>query len=188
LLGNLLTLNCFVATKDVFIDAAGWSDLLLGVVVGAFKPPDPRLMERRIPISAFQPPNFDGKKYMGDAVKIADEIVAVMQPDEKTCFKICSEYILSGVYVHLQNQGYNVQKVESTGELKAMVERGYIRWCIEVGVPEEMLKDKRRFWALLDWVAENPNLREGLVKTGWASWREKWREEVFRKHQEQEHF
>ena len=178
-----MALDCFISDKEILIDAAGWSDLLLGVVIGALKPPHPMLMERRIPTSSFQSPNFHNKKYLGDAVKIADEIVAVMQPDEKTCFKICSEYILSGVRLHLQNSGFNVQKVESTGELKNMVERGYIRWCVEVGVPEEILKDKRRFWVFLDWVAEKPNLREGLVKTGWASWEQKWREEILKRKQ-----
>ena len=176
-----MSLDCFIATNEVFIDAAGWSDPLLGVVVGAIKPPDPRLMERRIPTSAFQPPNFANKKYLEDAVKIADQIVEVMEPNEKTCFKVCSEYILSSLAKHLQNRGFNVQIVKDTGELKAMVERGYVRWCQETGVPEEILKDKRRFWTFLEWVAQKPHLREGLVKTGWASWERKWREEIFKK-------
>jgi len=179
--GAALTLGCFVASKDILIDAVGWGDLLLGVVVGAIKPPNPRLMERRIPISSFQPPNFKNKKYFDDAVRIADEIVAVMQPDDKTCFKICSEYILSDVRKYLIAKGFNVLKVEDTGELKGMVERAYIRWCEEVGVPEERLNDKRRFWTLLEWVAENPRLRESLVKTGWASWERRWRDEIYTK-------
>ena len=139
------------------------------------------LMERRIPTSSFQPPNFKNRKYFSDAVKIADEIVAVMQPTEDTCFKVCSEYILSSLHKHLTERGFNVQKIETTETLRNMVERGYLRWCAEVGVPEERLRDKRRFWTLLEWVAESPHLREGLVKTGWASWERKWREEIYTK-------
>ena len=176
-----LALNCFFSGKTILIDASGWGDLLLGVVIGALKPPDPMLMERRIPTSSFQPPNFKNKKYLDDAVKIANEIVAVMKPDAETCIKVCSEYVLSSLSVYLLSRGFNVQIVESTGELKQFVERGYIRWCIEKGVPEEMLKDKRRFWTFLDWVSEKPHLRESLVKTGWASWEDKWREEIFKK-------
>ena len=176
-----MALYCFFSEKDILIDAVGWGDLLLGVVMGALKPPDPMLMERRIPTSSFQPPNFKNKKYLDDAVKIADEIIEVMQPDVGTCFKLCSEYVLSSVRRHLQNRGFKVQKVEVTGELKEMVERAYIRWCVEVGVPEELLKDKRRFWTLLEWVAERPDLRESLVKTGWASWERKWRKEIYKK-------
>jgi hypothetical protein len=59
---NLLTLDCFIAEKEIYIDAAGWGDLLLGVVIGAIKPPNPMLMERRISTSSFQPPNFSNKK------------------------------------------------------------------------------------------------------------------------------
>lgn len=167
----------------ILIDASGWGDLLLGVVLGALKPPERMVLERRIPTSSFQLPNFKNKKYLQDAEKIADEIVAVMQPDSETCFKVCSEYVLSSVISHLQNRGFKVQKVESTGELKQLVEDGYVRWCLEKGVPREILQEKRRFWSFLEWVAEKPHLREGLVKTGWSSWENKWREEIFRKNQ-----
>jgi hypothetical protein len=176
-----LALDCYFSGKEILVDAVGWGDILLGVVVGALKPPNPMLMERRIPISSFQPPEFQNKKYLDDAVKIADEIIQVMQPEIGTCFKVCSEYVLSSVRKHLQNKGFNVQTVENTGKLKEMVERGYVRWCVEEGVPEEILRDKRPFWRLLEWVAERPNIRESLVKTGWTSWERKWREEISKK-------
>jgi hypothetical protein len=176
-----LALDCFFPGKSIWIDAAGWSDLLLGVVVGALKPPNQMVMERRIPIASFQPPNFKNKKYLADAIKIADEIVAVMQPDSETCFKICSEYVLSGVILHLESLGFKVQKVESPLTLKQMVEAGYVRWCEEKGVPREILHEKRRFWGFLKWVGEAPRLRESLVKTGWASWENKWCEEMHKK-------
>lgn len=73
-----MALDCFFPGKTILIDAVGWSDLLLGVVVGALKPPDRMLMERRIATASFQPPNFKNKKYLEDAVRIADEIVTVM--------------------------------------------------------------------------------------------------------------
>jgi len=47
-----------------------------------------------------------------------------------------------------------------------------------MGVPAERLKDKRRFWTFLEWVAERPGLREKLVKTGWKSWKQEWREKA----------
>jgi hypothetical protein len=62
-----------------------------------------------------------------------------------------------------------------------MAEAGYIRWCEEKGVPKEILRDKKRFWSFLKWVGEKPHLRESLVKTGWASWGNKWREEIYKK-------
>jgi hypothetical protein len=159
-----VTLDHFTLPKEIVIDSAGWSDLLLGVVIGTIKPPDARYMERRIPTSSFQPPNFRKKKYLYDAVKIAEEIIEVMHPDAETHFKVSSSYVLSSVRRYLQNRGYKVEKVDATGELQEIVERGYVRWCVEAGVPAELLKTKRRFWTLLEWVAEMPHLREGLVK------------------------
>jgi len=90
-------------------------------------------------------------------------------------------YVLSGIRRHLRDRGFDVEEVEITGELQEMVEKSYIRWCIEVGVPAERLEDKRRFWTLLEWVGERPELREKLVKTGWKSWKNKWRKKAFQK-------
>ena len=144
-----MALDCFLPGKMILIDASGWSDLLLGVVIGALKPPHQMLLERRISTSSFQPPNFNNKKYLDDAIKIADEIVAVMQPDSETCFNVCSEYVLSTVVEHLQKQGFKVNKVQSTGELRQMVNDAYVRWCVEKGVPWELLKDKGVFGVFL---------------------------------------
>jgi len=174
-------LDGFLFRKEILIDDAGWGDLILGVVIGALKLPDRRYMERRIPLSSFQPPNFEDKQYLDDAVKITEEIVEAMRPDRETQFKVCSGYVLSSIRRHLRERGFSVKEVEITGELQNMVERGYIRWCVEVGVPAERLEEKRRFWTLLEWVAEKPKIREKLVKTGWKSWRRKWREKAFRK-------
>jgi len=174
-------LDRFLFRKEILIDDSGWGDLILGVVIGALKLPERRYMERRIPISSFQPPNFENKQYLDDAVKIVEEIIKAMRPDKETIFKVCSGYVLSSMRKHLQEQGFSVKKVEITGELQDMVERGYIRWCVEVGVPTERFEENNRFWTLLDWVAEKPRIREKFVKTGWKSWHKKWRGRVFKK-------
>ena len=166
-------MDLLVSGNEILIDGAGWGDLILGVVIGALKLPDHEYMERRIPSSSFQPPNFENKRYLDDAVKIAEEIVDVMQADKQTDFKVAralSVHILSGLHRYLKDGGFNVAVVESTGELQTRVEEGYIKWCVEAGVPPERLKAERRFWTLLEWVAEEPKIREKLVKTGWRSW------------------
>ena len=38
----------------------------------------------------------------------------------------------------------------------------------------------QRFYHFIDWVAEYPHVRESLVKTGWVSWENKWRKEIFK--------
>jgi hypothetical protein len=120
----------FLYKKEILIDDSGWGDLILGVVIGALKLPERRYMDRRIPVSSFQPPNFQNKRYLEEAVKIGEEIV----------------------------------------------ERSFAIWCKEVGIEFERLNGKRSFNTFLEWVAEKPHLRENLVKTGWKSWNQRWRE------------
>ena len=181
-----MELDRFLSGKEILIDDAGWGDLILGVVIGALQLPNRKYMRRRIPVSSFQSQNFENKRYLEDAVRIVEEIVEVMRPDKETHFKVCSGYVLSSIRSYLREQGFKVEKVEIVGELQEMVERSYVRWCIEVGMPAESLKDKRHFWTLLEWVAERPKLREKLVKTGWKSWKRKWREKAFKKSQRHE--
>ena len=169
----------FLYRKEIFIDDSGWGDLILGVVIGALKLPERRYMERRIPVSSFQPPHFQNKQYLEDAVKIAEEIVEAMQPDAETVFKVCSGYVLSSVRSYLRKRGFRVEVIEVTGELQEMVERSFANWCREVGIDFERLDGKRSFNTFLAWVAEKPHLRESLVKTGWKSWKERWREKAY---------
>lgn len=175
-----MAIDEYLWTKRILIDDSGWGDLILGVVIGALKLPHHRYMERRIPVSSFQSPNFEKKRYLDDAVKIAEEIVEVMNADRETLFEVCSGYVLFSIRKHLKNQGFHLKTVEVTGELQERVERGYVKWCVEVGVPPEKLEDKRRFFPLLEWVGENPKIREKLVKTGWKKWRRKWRKKVIK--------
>ena len=169
----------YLYQKEILIDDSGWGDLILGVVIGALKRPEHRYMERRIPISSFQPPKFQNKQYLEDSVKIVQEIIEVMQPDSETIFRVCSGYVLSRVRDFLRRQGYRVEVVEVTGELQEMVERSFVKWCKEVGVNFELLKEKRSFRTFIEWVAEKPRLREHLVKTGWKSWSQRWRARVY---------
>jgi hypothetical protein len=170
-----MSLSRFIYTKEILIDDAGWGDLILGTVIGALKLPDQKYMVRRIPLIAFKSPNFENKLYLNEALRIVKEILEAMQVDKETCLKFCSGYILSRVSKYLQDRGFHVERINIFGELQKKIERSYIEWCIEVGVPEEILTIEKRFYPILEWVAEKFELRENLVKTGWKSWKNKWR-------------
>jgi hypothetical protein len=66
---QVMRLDRFSARMEILIDDAGWGDFILGVVIGALKLPDRRYMERRIPVSSFQPPNFKNKQYLDGYLK-----------------------------------------------------------------------------------------------------------------------
>jgi len=154
----------------ILVDNAGWGDLILGAVVGALRLSDQEYVERRILTSSFQPPNFEKEKYLDDATKIAEEIINVLGTGEETMFKIGSGKVLSRIRACFKGKGFTVKAAEETGELQGIIERSYVEWCIEAGVPRERLEAKERFWSLLDWVAEKPGARGELVKTGWGTW------------------
>ncbi len=176
---TIMGLESFLWQKEILIDDSGWGDLILGVVIGALILPDHKYMARRIPVSSFQPPHFKNKKYLDDAVRIVKEIIEVMVDNKEVRFKVCSGYVLSSIRRYLRDQGYPVEEVEITGELQELVEGSYINWCEELGISTETGGRKRNFWTFLEWVAKNPKNRERIVKTGWKSWKQKWRVKVY---------
>ena len=172
-------LEPFLWQREILIDDSGWGDLILGVVIGALILPDHKYMERRISVSSFQPPHFKNKKYLDDAIQIVQEIIDVMVDNKPVRFKVCSGYVLSSVRRYLRDLGFHVEEVEITGELQELVEESYIKWCKEIGISTEIQGNKRSFWTFLEWVAKDPKNRERIVKTGWKSWRQKWRAKVY---------
>lgn len=169
-------------SKVILIDDAGWGDLILGVVIGALELPSHRYLEHRIPLTSFQAPLFDEKRYLKDAIIIVKDIIDVTQAGQSAVFKVCSGYVLSTVRAYLRKQGFRVEETVITGFLQERVERGFVQWCKEIGVPSELLsKNKRDFWKLLSWVQQSPVEREKFVKTGWRSWQKKWRAVAYQK-------
>jgi len=112
-----MELDRFLSGKEILIDDAGWGDLILGVVIGALQLPNRKYTRRRIPVSSFQSPNFENKRYLDDAVRIAKQIVEVMRPDRETRFKVCSGYVLSSIRSYLTERGFKVEKVETVIQL-----------------------------------------------------------------------
>jgi hypothetical protein len=168
--------------RTVLIDDSGWGDPILGVVIGVLDLPAGRYFERRILPVFFQPPRFKRKDYLERAVDIVKEAIEVMKIEKDVNFKVCQGYVLSGIRRYLRNQGYTVEDTVIKGDLQKRIEKSYLKWCEDVGVPEHILQEeggKPRFWALINWVKENPKVRENLVKTGWKSWDERWKAYVY---------
>jgi hypothetical protein len=82
----------------------------------------------------------------------------------ETCFKICSGFVLSPLRKYLHSKGFFVEKVKISGELQEKVEKSFTDWCVEVGVSRKALSKEahEHFFAILEWVAEKIELREGL--------------------------
>jgi hypothetical protein len=114
------------------------------------------------------------------------KVIADRAFDSPRVYELLETKGIEAVIKPCRNSGFTVEKVEITGELQKKVEKGFIDWCVEVGVPLEKLEDRRRFWTFLKWVTEKPDVREKLVKTGWKSWNTKWRDKVFKNEDEEE--
>ena len=158
----------------VEVDDAGWGDLVGGCVIVARRVETGEHYVGEIPVEFFQGELFRKKEYLDEAAKIVEEAMRSLGVSREEEVRICTGYILSKARKRLSEKGYNVKPTKITGETQRLAEQMFLRSLRRLGLILDEENPKRRFQSLLEWVSEDP-ARERYVKTGWRSWRNKWR-------------
>lgn len=158
----------------VEVDDAGWGDLIGGCVIVARRVETEEQYIGEIPVEFFQGELFDRKKYLDEAARIVEEAIRYLGVDSREEVRICTGYILSKARKLLSEKGYNVKPAKITGETQRLAEQMFLKTLRKLGLTLDEENPRRRFRSLLEWVSEDP-AREMYVKTGWRSWRDKWR-------------
>lgn len=158
----------------VEVDDAGWGDLVGGCVIVARRVETGEQYVGEIPVELFQEGFFQRKRYLDEAAKIVEDAMKYLGVDSEEEVRICTGYILSKARRLLSEKGYNVKPAKITGETQRLAEQMFLRTLRKLGLSLDEENPKRRFRKLLEWVSGNP-AREKYVKTGWKSWRNKWR-------------
>ncbi|MCD6444690.1 hypothetical protein J7L70_06790 [Candidatus Bathyarchaeota archaeon] len=158
----------------VEVDDAGWGDLVGGCVIVARRVETGEHYVGEIPVEFFQGELFRRKKYLDEAAKIVEDAMRSLGVSREEEVRICTGYVLSKARKRLSERGYNVKPTKITGETQRLAEQTFLKSLRKLGLILDEEKPKRRFRSLLEWVSEDP-AREKYVKTGWRSWRNKWR-------------
>lgn len=158
----------------VEVDDAGWGDLVGGCVIVARRVETGEQYVGEIPVKFFQGELFKRKKYLDEAVRIVEEAMRQLNVGSGEEVRICTGYILSKARRLLSERGYNVKPAKITGETQRLAERTFLKTLRKLGLTLDEENPRRRFRSLLEWVSGDP-ARERYVKTGWRSWRNRWR-------------
>ena len=73
----------------IYIDDAGYGDLLHGAVIGAYRPETDEFVYDMVHVKYFQSPRFTKKGYQTEAGKIAVKLVQRLKPKEKETIELC---------------------------------------------------------------------------------------------------
>jgi len=153
------------------IDDAGVGDLLLGVVVGAYRLETGEFRYDMIDVQFFQQPKFSRKAYLGKASEIAIQIINEMRVQENEPIQICGSYIFEEAVRDLE-QKYGKQRVtvtKITNGAQRFVETAYLDEVRNLGYEPLAEREEKRaqsFFHMLRWIKQDRR-RFRNAKTGW---------------------
>ncbi|MGQ9515311.1 MAG: hypothetical protein ACUVTL_09760 [Thermoproteota archaeon] len=153
------------------IDDAGAGDLLLGVVIGAYRPETKEFDYVMIDVSLFQPPLFSKKFYIAKASQLVFVLLERMRFGDDEVVEVCPSYIFEDAVRRLRiSLGEERVKVKVIrGQAQELVEKAYTKEISKLGYRPIVEREKHRaksFFHMLRWVKRDPK-RFKYAKTGW---------------------
>jgi hypothetical protein len=153
------------------IDDAGVGDLLLGAVIGVYRPETGRFEFGVIGVEHFQKSRFRQKTYLREAAEIVLRLVERLDPGEGEKIEVCSGSVLSEAVKRLKEKygDSRVEVVKITGAAQDRTENAYLNELRKLGYQPVLDREARRarsFFHMLRWVKRDRS-RLRYVKTGW---------------------
>jgi hypothetical protein len=155
----------------IIIDDAGSGDLLLGVVIGAYRPDPLDFTYDMIEVHYFQPPQFARKAYLQQASRIVFALLRRLQRQADEAIQICRSYLFDQAVddmIHTYGADH-VHRVIVEGEAQRLTETAYLDELRNLGYHPLTHRETRRaksFFHMLHWLKTHPDKLK-YAKTGW---------------------
>ncbi|MCW3991019.1 MAG: hypothetical protein NWE88_13215 [Candidatus Bathyarchaeota archaeon] len=155
----------------IYIDDAGYGDLLHGAVIGAYRPETDEFVYDMVHVKYFQVPRFGKKGYQTEAGKISMKLVQRLKPKEKETIELCRGDILDKAAESLAKKyrEERVKRVKVEGRAQDLIENAYLDEIRNLGyepIPDRMEKWGKSFWHMFRWVGKNRKMLK-YTKSGW---------------------
>ena len=155
----------------ITVDDAGSGDLLLGVVIGAYRDQSQEFVYDLIDVKFFQTNLFRKKEYLTQTSRIVFNLLNKLKLDPEEEIKICQGYIFDEAVDELRKifGDTRIQRIKVIGEPQRLTEIAYLDEIRNLGyepLPEREEKRAKNFFHMMRWLKANPNMLR-YAKTGW---------------------
>jgi len=172
--------------RTIEIDDAGTGDLVGDAFIGFRDTETGKIIFQSIPVGLYNKENKDDDRPKKHIVKIVIKGLKELNHTKGdrillcrgTCFDLVREYF------NENNIYYEPAIIE--GELQDAVEGRFIQHLRKLGITSNKLTREsgaQRYFVLFDWVCQDFPKRERFVKTGFPSWKKKWRKIAMRRYE-----
>ena len=164
--------------RTIEIDDAGTGDLVGNAFIGFRDTETGRIIFQSVPVGLYNEENKDDDRPNKHIVNIVIKALRKLNHGKGDRILLCRGNCFNLVREYFNENDIYYEPAIVEGELQDAVESRYIQHLRKLGVSSSNLTKEsgiQRYFILFNWVCQNFPNRERFVKTGFPSWKKKWR-------------
>ncbi|MFX0069490.1 MAG: hypothetical protein ACFFAO_00150 [Candidatus Hermodarchaeota archaeon] len=171
--------------RTIEIDDAGTGDLVGDAFIGFRDTETGKIIFQSIPVGLYNKDNKDEDRPKQHIVKVVKKGLKKLKHRDGDRILLCRGNCFDLVREYFKENKIYFEPAIVEGELQDAVEGRFIQHLRKLGVSSNKLTKEsgaQRYFVLFDWVCRDFPNRERYVKTGFPSWKKKWREVAMKRY------
>jgi len=164
--------------RTIEIDDAGTGDLVGDAFIGFRDTVNGKIIFQSVPVSLYKKDNKDNDLPKKHILKVVIKALKILNHGKGDRILLCRGDCFNLVREYFNENDIYYEPAVIEGELQDAVEGRFIQHLRKLGVSSVRLTKEsgaKRYFILFDWVCRDFPNREYFVKTGFPSWKKKWR-------------
>jgi hypothetical protein len=164
--------------RTIEIDDAGTGDLVGDAFIGLRDMVNGKIIFQSVPVGLFKKDNKDNGRPQKHILRGVIKALKILNHGKGDRILLCRGDCFNLVREYFNENDIYYEPAVIEGELQDAVEGRFIQHLRKLGVSSARLTKEsgaQRYFILFDWVCRDFPNREDLVKTGFPSWKKKWR-------------
>jgi len=164
--------------RTIEIDDAGTGDLVGNAFIGFRDTNTGKIIFQSVPVGLYNEENKDEDQPKKHILKVVIKALRVLNHSEGDRILLCRGNCFDLVRENFDENKIYYEAAIVEGELQDAVEGRFIQHLRKLGVRSNNLtmdSGIQRYFILFNWVCRDFPNRERYVKTGFPSWKKKWR-------------
>ncbi|MFX1571103.1 MAG: hypothetical protein ACFFCV_22415, partial [Promethearchaeota archaeon] len=164
--------------RTIEIDDAGTGDLVGDAFIGFRDTENGNILFQSVPVGLYNEENKDNDRPKKHIVKIVIEVLRELNHSKEDRILLCRGNCFDLVRDYFSENEIYYEPAIIEGKLQDAVEGRFIQHLKKLGVNSRNLTKEsgiQRYFILFNWVCRDFPNREQFVKTGFPSWKKKWR-------------
>ncbi|MBA7640218.1 hypothetical protein ES703_47883 [subsurface metagenome] len=164
--------------RTIEIDDAGTGDLVGDAFIGFRDTETGKIIFQSVPVGLYNEENKDDDRPNTHIVNVIIKALRKLNHEKGDRILLCRGSCFNLVREFFNENDIYYEPAIVEGELQDAVEGRYIQHLRKLGVSSYNLRKEsgiQRYFILFNWVCQDFPNRERFVKTGFPSWKKKWR-------------